>query len=185
MFHRRTARRCFNSQPPEGGCTHSIDLMRNIVAVSTHSRSKAAALCRHHRQHRMAVSTHSRSKAAARWCGLWRRCMYRFNSQPLEGGCPHHIGCLACPIKFQLTAARRRLLFGAEKTPRLRRFQLTAARRRLRVFADDSQIDRLVSTHSRSKAAAAVDFTNDRGSIVSTHSRSKAAAYPSFTSLRG
>ena len=154
MFHRRTARRCFNSQPPEGGCTHSIDLMRNIVAVSTHSRSKAAALCRHHRQHRMAVSTHSRSKAAARWCGIWRRCMYRFNSQPLEGGCS-----LATSEKIFdcAVSTHSRSKAAAQGFPR-------------------AGCPGNVSTHSRSKAAADVIGHGLSLGHVSTHSRSKAAA---------
>ena len=36
-------RTCFNTQPPEGGCSSS-KLLRNPATVSTHSRLKAADL---------------------------------------------------------------------------------------------------------------------------------------------
>ena len=76
----------FNSQPPEGGW---FDRHRRTDQdkVSTHSRPKAAgfphgdAICRY------AVSTHSRPKAAGKLNSLIKQY-----------------------IKFQLTAARRRLV---------------------------------------------------------------------------
>ena len=56
------------------------------------------------------VSTHSRSKAAAQSQQPRRTRTASFNTQPLEGGCfPILIGCEQ-DIKFQHTAARRRLL---------------------------------------------------------------------------
>ena len=76
-----------------------------------------------------------------------------FNSQPREGGWPVFDESSISTLKFQLTAARRRLggfsangLFGVT-------FQLTAARRRL----DSGQLHNIpfiiISTHSRAKAA--------------------------------
>ena len=122
--------------------------------VSTHSRSKAAATARQVGQYGSKVSTHSRSKAAAITRLYKKSNVDGFNSQPLEGGCilskeSHLFSC-----KFQLTAARRRLPTsgtGYKRVP-------------------------IVSTHSRSKAAAIC--INQRQAIrhVSTHSRSKAAA---------
>ena len=99
-----------------------------------------------------------------------------FNSQPLEGGCVHGFAAEVPVLLFQLTAARRRLLFLRFSHGGLFRFQLTAARRRLPIRADVHNFAHLVSTHSRSKAAASVFEVIGRFSKVSTHSRSKAAA---------
>ena len=84
------------------------------------------------------VSTHSRSKAAAGWVSHQRRAWHCFNSQPLEGGCDF------------------RQPFGNADGG----FQLTAARRRLLGFNKDTEADLLVSTHSRSKAAARIRDTS-------------------------
>ena len=83
--------------------------IRSFLKVSTHSRPKAAG-----KQHLVAFS--------------WR---LRFNSQPPEGGwlaCKHRCRCLR---RFQLTAARRRLVPMLANKVRKETFQLTAARRRL------------------------------------------------------
>ena len=56
---------CFNTQPPEGGCTTISEGMKQAV-VSTHSRPKAAA-----RRYHQAIKRFG--------C---------FNTQPPEGGCP-------------------------------------------------------------------------------------------------
>ena len=145
---------CFNSQPPEGGCLAQLDDHCLLAAVSTHSRPKAAAhevdaavavkavfqLTAARRRLRgvdasglaeQLVSTHSRPKAAA-----------PKPSRPRS------------PTKFQLTAARRRLLDDTEWARLGEQFQLTAARRRLP--ADNRAGLRFVrvSTHSRPEAAA-------------------------------
>ena len=145
---------CFNSQPLEGGCVSSIKpgcplAMFQLTAarrrlpgrnpphprqtgVSTHSRSKAAAVAVHAGLVAVNVSTHSRSKAAADAYRCLVVAVSGFNSQPLEGGCfviharhapprgfnsqPLEGGCLSLRLRFsnlnmfQLTAARRRLL---------------------------------------------------------------------------
>ena len=57
------------------------------------------------------VSTHSRAKAAA---VLWiprRQLKQGFNTQPREGGCVEQIHFVGKLIKFQHTAARRRLRY--------------------------------------------------------------------------
>ena len=79
------------------------------------------------------VSTHSRPKAAA-------------------------AACKSCPFPlpaFQHTAARRRLLSLKLSVFQTARFQHTAARRRLLPGCENLIEIRLVSTHSRPKAAAA------------------------------
>ena len=75
----------FNTQPPEGGWSVQI---RNLLQheVSTHSRPKAAGQYSSTCRKCQAVSTHSRPKAAGleRNRGYYR--LYRFNTQPPEGG---------------------------------------------------------------------------------------------------
>ena len=56
-------------------------------------------------------------------------------------------------------------------------FQLTAARRRLDEFHDFFPLKKIVSTHSRPKAAGRVDVAHDFFNGVSTHSRPKAAGH--------
>ena len=56
---------CFNTQPPEGGCRGIFFLCCSIVPVSTHSRPKAAGREQEERDRLARVSTHSRPKAAA------------------------------------------------------------------------------------------------------------------------
>ena len=84
--------RCFNSQPPEGGCP-------------THR----------HNYHGNSVSTHSRPKAAASRPVCPPLGSSRFNSQPPEGGCILYAWGSPATAKFQLTAARRRLRFWGRK----------------------------------------------------------------------
>ena len=121
----------------------------------------------------------------------------RFNTQPPEGGWESTLKAAGLLMKFQHTAARRRLesTVRSAKTctsfntqppeggwecclqvlPRFRRFQHTAARRRLdEDFQTDSNITP-VSTHSRPKAAGDFVHLNIRLGVVSTHSRPKAA----------
>ena len=108
---RRLSRCCFNSQPPEGGCVISAALMR-----ISHQFQLTAARRRLHSvivedDPARPVSTHSRSKAAAFQRRVIRLPLSCFNSQPLEGGCPWPMRRASRGCRFQLTAARRRLLF--------------------------------------------------------------------------
>ena len=168
------------------------------IAVSTHSRPKAAGLCRHFEvwdlfgfqltaaRRRLDwflltglgsefVSTHSRPKAAGCCTDTRPKPASRFNSQPPEGG-------------WTVTKPRR--------FPKSQ-FQLTAARRRLENDRLQRVLHYRVSTHSRPKAAGpdnvqtwrsyAFQLTAARrrldstsqvataSSSVSTHSRPKAA----------
>ena len=108
---RRLARcpRCFNTQPPEGGCPEDVALP-NIVRVSTHSRPKAAAdnncvwqffsiRFQHTAARRRLPAAASAASALAKG----------FNTQPPEGGCETLILWLLNYPQFQHTAARRRL----------------------------------------------------------------------------
>ena len=79
-------------------------------------------------------------------------------------------------LKFQLTAARRRLANIMNHTCIIVfRFQLTAARRRLGDSADDCLLEAWISPHSRAKAAGGAKLYLCRCQHISTHSRAKAA----------
>ena len=122
---------CFNTQPRGGGCAgfcfaHATGtvfqhtaarrrlLLRSLVkndikTVSTHSRAEAAAVRKSAKALAIAeVSTHSRAEAAALQSIRW-----------------------ATALRFQHTAARRRLLTFAKIVFFILMFQHTAARRRL------------------------------------------------------
>ena len=120
----------FNTQPPEGGWDRTRWL-KNTLAVSTHSRPKAAGSC---------VAP----------VPLPPLC---FNTQPPEGG------WLALKTKavgifmFQHTAARRRLAADCYVGFIQMKFQHIAARRRLGGFGGNVGAAGRVSTHSRPKAA--------------------------------
>ncbi len=129
--------------------------------------------------------------------------MSSFNSQPPEGGWPLTDAMKRDAVKFQLTAARRRLdSHTCGIRSRENQFQLTAARRRLAAKAARHECGS-VSTHSRPKAAGRCvvgDPGQTRASFnsqppeggwsmtrygranasgdVSTHSRPKAAGRP-------
>ena len=145
--------RCFNTQPPEGGWLQFGNATAIEFGVSTHSRPKAAGVCAYRNYGRVdSFNTQPpeggwapRKSGAPNWRG--------FNTQPPEGGW----GCcnfLLCGfLKFQHTAARRRL--GAH------------SHRPIRI--------NLVSTHSRPKAAGILPTGAVLIVDVSTHSRPKAA----------
>ena len=124
------------------------------------------------------VSTHSRPKAA----GLSRPFMSRqqasFNTQPPEGGWPAHGQARAAHLKFQHTAARRRLAVNIKIGRYKSWFQHTAARRRL--VHTSLLLHQLVqvSTHSRTKAGGYGSAGGNLDITVSTHSRPKAAGTP-------
>ena len=167
------------------------------VVVSTHSRPKAAGNSRSQGYVVYPVSTHSRPKAAGSAPICRPPASIGFNSQPPEGGWPPFACNTLITQRFQLTAARRRLVFpgllphkisgfqltaarrrlgvSAWLSPPLLAFQLTAARRRLVWTFSGRTVDYVVSTHSRPKAAGAVHSGNVDLLDVSTHSRPKAA----------
>ena len=165
----------FNTQPPEGGCSQAGHMDYGIGRFNTQppeggcpsERRKPRSPC---------VSTHSRPKAAA--CVLLSRLPTTkgFNTQPPEGGCGQKVFASIEIIEFQHTAARRRLPPAWQRCS-VAWFQHTAARRRLPARRAEMHALRVVSTHSRPKAAAAGGDVGGGGLRVSTHSRPKAAAH--------
>ena len=122
--------RCFNSQPPEGGWALRRGWFGGWCRFNSQPpeggwpSSQPSA-------HSFRVSTHSRPKAAG--CRYGRHAAIRG--------------------RFQLTAARRRLVNSGVRTCCHWWFQLTAARRRLGDFVTRHPPRGKVSTHSRPKAA--------------------------------
>ena len=106
-------------------------------------------------------------------CCLW----YCFNTQPHGGGCLDLSVKAAVWYWFQHTAARRRLLLNQDQVIPYNQFQHTAARRRLHKGIIMALINEIVSTHSRTEAAAHQLGTRKELTNVSTHSRTEAAAY--------
>ena len=147
------------------------------MAVSTHSRPKAAGKTGASSRAYLAVSTHSRPKAAGVSVKRLTSCMTSFNTQPPEGGWLDCSDVAALKNRFQHTAARRRLDSGAMDSPILARFQHTAARRRLGAgLPIDGTEQWFQHTAARRRLVQVVSPHDDVGS-VSTHSRPKAAGF--------
>ena len=122
---------CFNTQPPEGGWSYP----RRCNAWSLGFQHTAA-------RRRLGKSAPTRRRS--------RAC---FNTQPPEGGWATTPDSGKQGGGFQHTAARRRLAFSNRSFSVSVLFQHTAARRRLGIEQGSCKGDRLVSTHSRPKAA--------------------------------
>ena len=150
----------FNTQPPEGGCVTQSDTLTGDK-VSTHSRPKAAARGAGCKIIFEEVSTHSRPKAAANGCTV--RTIYGTVSTHSRPKAAAYIReSTISTAKFQHTAARRRLRKGHINQRRNTMFQHTAARRRLPDWYNNGDGLRLVSTHSRPKAAARAQISDNR-----------------------
>ncbi len=105
---------CFNTQPPEGGCSSfCTEVVKFALFQHTAARRRLPLAIFSYRRHQN-VSTHSRPKAAAQ---------------------EKRKNLLKCV--FQHTAARRRLPTASETVANDREFQHTAARRRLCGFGLD------------------------------------------------
>ena len=142
----------FNSQPPEGGWLALLAL-----------------------QLQGDVSTHSRPKAAGRFIASPDPEDGSFNSQPPEGGWLRLLHNEIFQNRFQLTAARRRLVV-VKATPHEALDVSTHSRPKAAGPLLRSQLVRLgVSTHSRPKAAGSTASPAKPPKDVSTHSRPKAA----------
>ena len=145
--------KCFNTQPPEGGCLLRVFDAIQKLPVSTHSRPKAAAAGR--------MTTHQRARV--------------FQHTAARRRLPGMVQVPSLVLWFQHTAARRRLrpirglccLYGCFNT------------QPPEGGCEPGPIgfaDKPVSTHSRPKAAAPAFACGLVPWAVSTHSRPKAAA---------
>ena len=131
----------FNTQPPEGGWTPSIDNLFIMLLF----------------QHTAARRRLGLDRAGRGWT------TFSFNTQPPEGGWHLSLMVILSLSGFQHTAARRRLAVLAAMVPNKAGFQHTAARRRLGSDAASSATCSEVSTHSRPKAAGCLRLVLGRG----------------------
>ena len=142
----------FNTQPPEGGWnTMSSATPTSRSFQHTAARRRLAARSSSPKVIYI-VSTHSRPKAAGPFPSI----------QPQPGMVSTHSRPKAAG-------------FADGKVAFFLRFQHTAARRRLENNADKSGHRHRVSTHSRPKAAGQTLVNAIMAKLVSTHSRPKAA----------
>ena len=142
----------FNSQPPEGGWQH-FGRGYYSAAVSTHSRPKAAGSSDALLRSIDLVSTHSRPKAAGRVGDCNHAREHGFNSQPPEGGWRQPAAQSERNTRFNSQPPEGGWKVVVPLRAILNRFQLTAARRRLVAVASLPYAACDVSTHSRPKAA--------------------------------
>ena len=186
----------FNSQPPEGGWFTGHKKCPPIICFNSQPPEGGW------QQRRYTVNSHFRFNSQPPEGGWLKKGRHwaaerSFNSQPPEGGWLLAAALCWNSSKFQLTAARRRLVIGElaavavvvfQLTAARRRldwcqpvlwcwwmFQLTAARRRLGLISRAGRGIGEVSTHSRPKAAGRTLYYLGKASDVSTHSRAKAA----------
>ena len=121
------------------------------------------------------ISTHSRAKAAGSECPVCSLLSAYFNSQPREGGWLRVFHAADITVRFQLTAARRRLAI-----LRLAHHTTIGISTHSRAKAagrhhSQSPIRHRISTHSRAKAAGSNQQSPLQAAAISTHSRAKAA----------
>ena len=113
--------------------------------------------------------------------GCAREMAYRsfnrsFNTQPRGGGCLESFLNIATGLKFQHTAARRRLPALGLADLAIKQFQHTAARRRLRSLnVSGSKTKSCFNTQPRGGGCHSTPISSCQ-KIVSTHSRAEAAA---------
>ena len=140
---------CFNTQPPEGGWCCSFFYQAKCACFNTQPPEGGWALAEEVGNFNR-VSTHSRPKAAG---------------FPLRR--------LVVLQVFQHTAARRRLAGRAAPTEKRYWFQHTAARRRLVWECWRFWIDRVVSTHSRPKAAGSCAVLIKKCTLMFQHTAAR------------
>ena len=150
--------------------------MNHIISlVSTHSRPKAAGHEVSNLRFSMMVSTHSRPKAAGLARHVWPSQIWRFNTQPPEGGWIKNCSNAMRLSWFQHTAARRRLVIRNKRHTQTNKFQHTAARRRLDPDMRGSATEPMFQhTAARRRLGGSVG-QQLASREVSTHSRPKAA----------
>ena len=143
--------------------------------VSTHSRLKAAGLSQFAIQIGQNVSTHSRLKAAGTQPQSKRLGLYRFNTQPPEGGW-YRRRCLSdTSASFNTQPPEGGWVFTPSFCAVFLSFNTQPPEGGWLLMMLANVLASAVSTHSRLKAAGKADSKTWIGMGVSTHSRLKAA----------
>ena len=168
MFQHTAARRRLEAET-------AANVIRQIV--STHSRPKAAGKADAKRGFTRLVSTHSRPKAAGHEAQFYPAIRLGFNTQPPEGGWAPINAPRSILMRFQHTAARRRLERLQIQLCHGYGFNTQPPEGGWEQGDNSSPWVRFVSTHSRPKAAGDLLARYASASRVSTHSRPKAAGY--------
>ena len=147
--------RCFNSQPPEGGCQIQFEDWHVLTRFNSQPPEGGCATA-----HDLTILRNLFQLTAARRRLLRRQYSYMFSKKfqltAARRQLPSSSRIRCAQLMFQLTAARRRLPGPGHRVPPEYRFQLTAARRRLLRPRALLVKQGGVSTHSRPKAAASL-----------------------------
>ena len=120
----------FNTQPLEGGCSVATTA-QNKNGKFQHTAARRRLLSHiDWMRARYKVSTHSRSKAAASKGRGYGNSLTSFNTQPLEGGC---LDLCELPERYTVSTHSRSKAAANKNVSQLLllKFQHTAARRRL------------------------------------------------------
>ena len=99
----------FNTQPPEGGWGSKRSAQSLGINFNTQPPEGGWFWLRDRQYQPAQISTHSRPKAAGKYSINTVRFQHNFNTQPPEGGWIKVTSKLTATLKFQHTAARRRL----------------------------------------------------------------------------
>ena len=99
---------CFNTQPPEGGCTAKIKGFKSKAGFNTQP-PEGGCPENHNNSNKAVRFQHTAARRRLRdYLGNVFK-MASFNTQPPEGGCHKQKACAVHYAVFQHTAARRRL----------------------------------------------------------------------------
>ena len=166
---------CFNTQPPEGGWLKAFTLPCPGGMFQHTAARRRLVMAIMGNINDAEVSTHSRPKAAGDFGCSALRYRYRFNTQPPEGGW--------LSDKYPLTAGKSfntQPPEGGWTRSRCRpvsncRFNTQPPEGGWFWLYPPRDGKRIVSTHSRPKAAGPNNRRDGRFLLVSTHSRLKAA----------
>ena len=193
---------CFNTQPPEGGRPGGSAWLRRLLVVSTHSRPKAAGAL----THALRLTTNcfntqppeggrASLPATHNFNDLFQHTAARrrpgtaiiannalgsgFNTQPPEGGRESPIEFDFDAIPFQHTAARRRPdVLWTWGSMAFKCFNTQPPEGGRPLSCTIEQLDLIVSTHSRPKAAG--EFENLNLSQINLFQHTAARRRPDF-----
>ena len=168
---------CFNTQPPEGGCSHKNDFPLSYRRFNTQPPEGGCKISNVYHGTRFSFNTQPPEGGCINKI-ITNTTPKSFNTQPPEGGCRGFTPQTAADTKFQHTAARRRL---PPPTKRLHLIQPVSTHSRpkaaARIRERDADGIKFQHTAARRRLRLLEIYFNRGGWNVSTHSRPKAAAF--------
>ena len=174
---------CFNTQPPEGGCTEFFHV-KIQGTVSTHSRPKAAAVGNATQKNKRLTFQHTaaRRRLPKTIKGKLSPIIVSTHRRPKAAA--HKIKITKLTFKTVSTHSRPK---AAAAIPKMFRWDTHGFNTQPPEGGciNPKQVPWriVVSTHSRPKAAATKIDSHFSAKVVSTHSRPKAAAFSYVTAL--